>query len=265
VEMSHHEVAPGQHEIDCKYSGALTSADNSITLKHTVKAIAGAHDLYATFMPKPIFGENGSGMHVHQSLFRKDKNAFFDDKDAYKLSDTAKSFIAGQLAHVREMSAVLASTVNSYKRLVPGYEAPVYICWGQKNRSALIRVPRYSPGREKSVRCELRCPDPGGNPYLQFAVMLAAGLDGVKKKLSPPDPVEEDVYEFDEEKLQELYIDTLPASLGEAIEEMSSSKIVKEAMGEHTFNMYLKAKRMEWDNFRLAVTDWEINKYLETL
>jgi len=265
VEMSHHEVAPGQHEIDCRYAEAVTSADNAITLKHAVKSVAQAHDLYATFMPKPIFGENGSGMHVHQSLFKGSKNAFFDDNDDMKLSKTAKSFIAGELEHVRSMSAVLASTVNSYKRLVPGYEAPVYICWGQKNRSALVRVPRYAKGREKSVRCEVRCPDPGGNPYLQFAVMLAAGLDGVKRKLTPPEPVEDDVYEFDADKLKELYIDTLPASLGEAISEMESSTFMKETLGAHTYGKYIEAKKMEWDEYRLAVTDWEIGKYLETL
>jgi len=265
VEMSHHEVAPGQHEIDVRYSDALSSADNAITLKQTVKAVARMHDLYATFMPKPIFGENGSGMHVHQSLFSKKKNAFFDGKDKYKLSATAKSFVAGQLEHARAMSAVLGSTVNSYKRLVPGYEAPVYICWGQRNRSALIRIPRYSPGRENAVRCELRCPDPAGNPYLQFAVMLSAGLDGIKRKLTPPAPVEEDVYEFDDAKLSEKYIETLPASLGEALDELKKDKIMKEALGDHTFENYLKAKSMEWDEYRIQVTGWEIDRYLERL
>jgi glutamine synthetase len=265
VEMSHHEVAPGQHEIDCRYSDAIRSADNAITLKHTVKAVAQEHDLYATFMPKPIYGINGSGMHVHQSLFKDGKNAFFDAGDPAKLSKLARSYIAGQLEHVRSMSAILAPTVNSYKRLVPGYEAPVYICWGQRNRSALVRVPRYSPGRENSTRCELRCPDPGGNPYLQFAVMLAAGLDGVKRKLVPPEPVNEDVYEFDSEKLKEHYIDTLPSSLGEAIKEMEGNTLMKEVLGAHTFERYIAAKKAEWDEFRLNVTDWEIKKYLETL
>ncbi len=267
VEMSHHEVAPGQHEIDVRYSNALRSADNAITFKHTVKAIAAMHDLYATFMPKPIFGINGSGMHVHQSLFKLDskKNAFFDEKDRYKLSKVAYSFIAGQLEHARELSAIVAPTVNSYKRLVPGYEAPVYICWGQINRSALIRVPRYSAGREQSTRAELRCPDPSCNPYLAFAVMLHAGLDGIARKLTPPAPVEEDVYEFDSAKLKELYINTLPASLGEALEEMEKSKLMKEALGKHTYGRYLEAKRMEYDEYRIQVTDWEIKRYLEIL
>lgn len=265
VEMSHHEVAPGQHEIDCKYSDALRSADNAITLKHTVKEISQSHELYATFMPKPIFGENGSGMHVHQSLFSGGKNAFFNKDDKYKLSDTAYSFIAGQLEHVREMSAILAPTVNSYKRLVPGYEAPVYICWGQRNRSALIRVPRYSPGREQSTRCELRCPDPSCNPYLAFAVMLQAGLDGIRRGLKAPKPVEEDVYEFDDRKLKELYINTLPASLGEATVELEKSRLMKEVLGKHTFERYIEAKKIEFDEFRINVTDWEIKKYLEVL
>jgi glutamine synthetase len=267
VEMSHHEVAPGQHEIDVRYSDALQSADNALTLKQTVKAIAKAHGLYATFMPKPIFGENGSGMHVHQSLFniKTGRNAFFDAKDPYSLSDVAYGFIAGQLEHARKMSAVVAPTVNSYKRLIPGYEAPVYICWGRINRSALMRVPAYSPGRDSSVRAELRCPDPSCNPYLAFAVMLTAGLDGVKRKLKPPAPVEEDVYEFDDAKLAKLYIKTLPGSLGEALDELRGSSLMKEALGDHTYETYLTAKKMEWDESRIQVTEWEIKKYLERL
>ncbi len=266
VEMSHHEVAPGQHEIDFRYDEALKTADNAVTFKYTVKAIASAHDLYATFMPKPIFGQNGSGMHVHQSLFNKEgKNIFFDSEDKYKLSETAYGFIAGQLGHVRAMSAVLAPTVNSYKRLVPGYEAPVYICWGQRNRSALIRVPRYSVGREQSTRAELRCPDPSCNPYLAFAVMLRAGLDGIKRKLKPPEPVEEDVYGFDDAKLVSLNIDTLPASLYEAIEEFERDKLMKDALGKHTYGRYLEAKKAEWDEYRIQVTEWELDHYLEVL
>jgi len=266
VEMSHHEVAGGQHEIDFKYGPATKTADSAITLKFAFKAIAGMHNLHATFMPKPIFGINGSGMHVHQSLFdNKGNNAFYDADDEYKLSDVARNFIAGQLQHVRGMSAVIAPTVNSYKRLVPGYEAPVYICWGQRNRSALIRVPRYSPGREKATRCELRCPDPSCNPYLSFAVMLKAGLEGIKNKMTPPDSVEEDVYEFDDSKLDEKYIGTLPGSLGEAIEELKKDTVVKDALGPHAFNQYLRNKTAEWDKYRLAVTDWEVNKYLEIL
>lgn len=264
VEMSHHEVAPGQHEIDFRYGEALRTADNAVTFKYTVKAIANIHDLYATFMPKPIFGQNGSGMHVHQSLFNKEgENIFFDSGDKYKLSETAYGFIAGQLEHVRAMSAVLAPTVNSYKRLVPGYEAPVYVCWGQRNRSALIRVPRYSVGREKSTRAELRCPDPSCNPYLAFAVMLRAGLEGVKKKMKPPEPVEEDVYGFDDAKLASRGIDTLPASLDEAIQEFGKNKLMEEALGKHTYERYLEAKKAEWDEYRIQVTDWELDRYLE--
>lgn len=265
VEMSHHEVAAGQHEIDIRYSDALRSADNAITLKHTVKEIAATHGLYATFMPKPIYGINGSGMHTHQSLFKGNKNAFFNPEDKYHLSDIAYGYIAGILEHVREMSAILAPTVNSYKRLVPGYEAPVYICWGQRNRSALVRVPRYSPGRDSAVRCEVRCPDPSCNPYMAFATMLMAGLDGVKRKLRPPAPVEEDVYEFDDKKLKELYINTLPASLGDALEEMKKSEFVRKTLGDHTYGKLLEAKKQEYDEFRIAVTDWEIKRYLEVL
>jgi glutamine synthetase len=265
VEMSHHEVAAGQHEIDFRYGHAVPTADNALTFKYTVKAVASMHDLYATFMPKPIFGINGSGMHVHQSLFKGDRNMFFDASDKYKLSDVAYGFIAGQLEHVREMSAVLSPTVNSYKRLVPGYEAPVYICWGQRNRSALIRVPRFSPGREKSTRAELRCPDPSCNPYLTFAVMLRAGLDGIKRKLRPPEPVEEDVYHFDDAKLASKNIATLPGSLEEALEEFSKSKLMKETLGKHTYERYLEAKEEEWDSYRINVTEWELKRYLEVL
>jgi glutamine synthetase len=266
VEMSHHEVAAGQHEIDFKYGDALTTADNTITLKFTFKAIARKHGLYASFMPKPIFGINGSGMHVHQSFFdKKGKNVFYDASDKYRLSKTAYSFIAGQLHYVREISAIVAPTVNSYKRLVCGYEAPVYICWGQRNRSALIRVPSYSAGREQSARAELRCPDPSCNPYLAFAVMLSAGLDGIKKGMKPPEPVEEDVYEFEDSKLEKFYIKTLPGSLGEALSELKGSKLVKEALGVHAFDQYLRNKTAEWDEYRIHVTDWELNKYLEVL
>jgi len=266
VEMSHHEVAAGQHEIDFKYGKALTQADRAITFKLAVKSIAAKHGLYATFMPKPIFGINGSGMHVHQSLFdiKSGKNAFFDAADKYKLSKVAKGFIAGQLRHIRELSAVTAPIVNSYKRLVPGYEAPVYICWAQRNRSALIRIPRYSPGREQATRAELRCPDPSCNPYMAFAVMLKAGLVGVKAGMEPPAPVEEDVYEFDEAALLKHNIATLPGSLGEALAELKKSKLMKEALGEHTYPIYIAAKTAEYDEFRLRVTPWEIEKYLET-
>lgn len=265
IEMSHHEVAPGQHEIDFKFEDALTTADNVITYKNAIKATAMAHGLYATFMPKPFFGMNGSGMHVHQSLFKIDnsKNAFYDPHDKYNLSPLAYYFIGGQLAHAREMSAVLASTTNSYKRLVPGYEAPVYICWGRRNRSALIRVPEYFPGNEKEIRAELRCPDPSCNPYLAFAVMLKAGMDGIKRKIQPPDPVEEDVYEFDDRKLAKFYIKMLPASLGEAITEFEKSKLMKETLGEFAFERYLTAKKTEWNEYRIQVTEWELKTYLK--
>jgi len=265
-EMGHHECGPGQHEIDIRYADALTAADNAITLKYTIKAIANRHDLYASFMPKPLYGQAGSGMHTHQSFFNAEgKNLFFDEKDKYKLSDLAYSFIAGQLEHARAMTAILAPTINSYKRLVSGYEAPVYVCWAQINRSALIRIPRYSPGREQSTRAELRCPDPSCNPYLAFAVMLAAGLDGIKRGLKPPAPVEEDVYKLDEARLKELKIDMLPFSIKRAVEELNKDEIVKEALGRHTYERFTRAKLAEFDDYRMQITPWEIEKYLEAL
>ena len=264
VEASHHEVAEGQHEIDFKYGNAITSADRAITFKFVAKSIAQKYGLHASFMPKPIFGINGSGMHVHQSLFdiKKGKNGFYDADDKYKLSQTAKHFIAGQLKHARALAAVVAPTVNSYKRLVPGYEAPVYICWGQVNRSALIRIPRYSPGREEATRAELRCPDPSCNPYLAFAVMLKAGLDGIKGKAQPPEPVEENVYHFDDSKLKSLGISTLPGSLAEALDEMEKDTVILETLGKHSGKEYIEAKRAEWDEFRMSVSEWELKKYL---
>lgn len=264
VEASHHEVARGQHEIDFRYDSALKTADNATTLRFVLKAVAQKHDLHATFMPKPIAGINGSGMHVHQSLFKDGRNVFYDEKDRYGLSKVAYSFIAGQLAHVKGMSAILSPTVNSYKRLIPGYEAPVYISWGRTNRSALIRVPQYSEGKINSTRVELRCPDPSCNVYLAFAVMLKTGLDGIKNNLVPPKPVEEDVYHFDERKLEELKIDTLPHSLWQALQALKSDKVVQEALGKHTYERYIEAKTSEWDEFRLQVTQWELDKYLES-
>jgi glutamine synthetase len=262
VEMSHHECAPSQHEIDIEYSEALETADKVMILKQSIKTVAQNKGLSATFMPKPIFGVNGSGMHTHQSLVdKKGDNVFYDEKDKYKLSSAAYNFMGGQLKHIREMAAVLCPTVNSYKRLRRGYEAPVYICWGQRNRSALIRVPKYSEGREKSTRLELRCPDPSCNPYLALAVMLAAGSDGIEKKIKPPAPVEEDVYGFDDKKLAKFYIKTLPADLGEAIEEFRKSRFMKETLGEHVFNKYMEIKTTEWNEFRESVTDWELNRY----
>lgn len=265
-EMSHHECGPGQHEIDVRYSDALSSADNTITLKYVIKSIASQHGLYASFMPKPLFGQAGSGMHVHQSLFdKKGNNLFFDPKDKYKLSETAYSYLAGQLSHARALTAILAPTVNSYKRLVSGYEAPVYVCWAQINRSALIRIPRYSPGREKSTRIELRCPDPSCNPYLAFSAMLMTGLEGIKKGLKPPKPVEEDVYKLDKARRQELSIDTLPFSIKRAIEELKKDETIKAALGNHAFVNFCEAKQAEFDDYRMQITPWELDKYLEAL
>ena len=266
AEMAHHEVATAQHEIDIRFADALTAADNVMTLRYTIKAVAAAHDLYATFMPKPIFGVNGSGMHTHQSLFdAQSNNVFFDAEDRHKLSLVAYQFIAGQLAHARALAAVVAPTINSYKRLTPGYEAPVYVCWASVNRSALIRVPSYSPGREQSTRAELRCPDPSANPYLAFAVMLNAGLDGIERGLEAPNPVDEDVYHFDDRRLDELSIASLPGTLEEALDELEKDKVVREALGDHVYEAFMRAKRAEWDEYRIQVTDWELNRYLETL
>jgi glutamine synthetase len=266
VEMEHHEVAIGQHEIDFRYSDALHTADNAITFKYTVKGIAAKYGLLATFMPKPVFGINGSGMHCHQSL--ADKNSgdtrFYDAAgEPFKLSLIARQFVAGQLHHARALAAIVAPTVNSYKRLTPGYEAPVYICWAQRNRSALIRVPRYSPGREQATRVELRFPDPSANPYLAFAVMLAAGLDGIEKKMTPPAPVTDDVYEWDEAERQAHGVGTLPGSLREALDEMIQSKLVRETLGEHVFEAYVQAKTLEWDEYRTHVSEWERERYME--
>jgi glutamine synthetase len=264
VEAAHHEVAIGQHEIDFRYGRALETADNAVTFKYTLKAIAQQHGLHATFMPKPIFGVNGSGMHVHQSLFNSggDTNAFVDLDDEYGLSDIAKHFIAGQLAHARGMSAVLASLVNSYKRLVPGYEAPVYISWANVNRSALIRVPRITPAKPKSARIELRFPDPSANPYLAFAVMLAAGLDGIRNKIQLPAPIEENLYHFNEERRREAGIKMLPGSLIEAVEAMENDEVIAAALGDHLFERFIEAKRAEWDEYRMQVTPWELERYL---
>jgi glutamine synthetase len=264
VEAAHHEVAIGQHEIDFRYGRALQTADNAVTFKYTLKAVAQQHGLHATFMPKPIFGVNGSGMHVHQSLFHKDTedNAFVDLNDEYGLSDVAKHFIAGQLAHARGMSAVLASLVNSYKRLVPGYEAPVYISWARVNRSALIRVPQITPAKQRSARIELRFPDPSANPYLAFAVMLSAGLDGIRRELPLPPPIEENLYHFNEERRREAGIQMLPGSLIEAVEDLESDDVVAAGLGEHLFERFVEAKREEWDAYRMQVTPWELERYL---
>ncbi len=265
MEMGHHEVAIGQHEIDFRFDNALRTADNVLTLKYTVKAIAAQHDLVASFMPKPIFGINGSGMHCHQSLFdAAGNNLFFDANDDYKLSPLAYGFIAGQLAHARGLSAVVAPTVNSYKRLVPGYEAPVYIGWAQINRSALIRIPRYTPGSEKATRAELRCPDPSANPYLAFAVMLAAALEGIDKKLPVPKPLNNvNIYHLTEAERAQMNISSLPGSLAEALRELEQDDLVKSALGSVSYEAFTRAKWAEIEEYRMKVTDWEVEHYLE--
>jgi glutamine synthetase len=263
VDATHHEVASGQHEIDLRYSDALTIADRVATMKYVTKVIARKYALYATFMPKPIFGICGSGMHVHQSLLSlKGKNIFYDKRKKYELSEEALYFIGGLLHYAKETCSLLASWVNSYKRLVPGYEAPVYISWANRNRSALIRVPA---GRGLKTRIELRNPDPAGNPYLQFAIMLASGLKGIKEKIKPPEPIEKDIYKLSFEKRKELGIESLPGSLGHALSLMEDSKLVKEVLGEHLFQHYLHIKRKEWDEYRARVTEWEIENLLPIL
>jgi len=265
VEASYHEIATGQHQIDFRYADALTTADNAVTFKVTLKAIAQRHGLYATFMPKPFFGINGSGMHTHQSLadVNTGRNAFHAPNDEYGLSQIARQFIAGQLSHARGMCAILAPLVNSYKRLVPGYEAPVYISWARINRSALVRVPRVSADRPESTRIELRCPDPSCNPYLAFAVMLAAGLDGIRRELPLPQPIEEDLFHFDEEMMAKYAVGILPATLGEALSELERDEVVLSAIGEHVAEWFVNAKRQEWNEYRIQVTPWETERYLE--
>ena len=266
VEAAHHEVAEGQHEIDFEYSDALRTADHAVTFKFTLKAIAQQHGLYATFMPKPIHGINGSGMHTHQSLYSiaEERNAFADPTNPYGLSDVARSYMAGILAHARGMIAVLAPLVNSYKRLVPGYEAPTYLTWGRTNRSALIRVPKVSPGKSiEGTRVEVRCPDPSSNTYLAFAAMIAAGLDGVEKGLQLGDPVEESLFEMDAATITAKGIKELPGTLGEAIEELERDEVIRQALGDHVLSHYLEAKRAEWDEYRTQVSQWEVARYLE--
>ncbi len=267
VEVGHHEVALGQHEIDFRFADALKTADNVLTLKYTVKAIAAQHGLTASFMPKPVFGINGSGMHCHQSLFDKKTgtNLFFEKNDDAHLSNLAYGFIAGQLAHARALAAVVAPTVNSYKRLVPGYEAPVYIGWAQQNRSALIRIPRYTEGRDKAVRAELRFPDPSANPYLAFTVMLAAALDGIEKNMTAPKPLNNiNLYHLDKEDREKLGVTELPGSLARALTELENDEVIRSALGEVTYDAFSRAKWAEWDDFRLHVSDYEIERYLET-
>ena len=262
-ETSTHEVADNQHEIDIRYDKALRTADNTVTLKMAARFIAFQHGWHATFMPKPFYGVNGSGMHTHQSLWKGSVNAMYDPKDAYGLSQVAYQFLAGQLKYAKEMAGVFAPVVNSYKRLTPGFEAPAYVSWARINRSALIRVPKISKGTEtKATRFEIRCPDPSASPYLTFAVLLKAGLEGIKQKLKAPAPVEENLFEFDDSKLAKHYITKLPASLGEALIEIEKGKIVRETFGEYTWKRYLEAKGEEWNSFRRWVTDWELSRYL---
>jgi glutamine synthetase len=265
VEYSHHEVAPSQHEIDLKYRDALTMADSTMIYRLVVKEVALKNNVYASFMPKPIFGVNGSGMHTHQSLFKGTKNAFFDPKDKYHLSDMAKKYIAGLMKHAREITLITNQWVNSYKRLVPGYEAPVYISWAQRNRSDLIRIPLYKPGKELATRVEYRSPDPACNPYFAFSVMLAAGLEGIEKGYPLRDPVERNVYEMGEEERKRYRIDSLPEDLYEAIKITEKSDLIKRALGDHVFQQFIENKMIEWERYRARVTDYELEQYFSIL
>lgn len=265
VEYSHHEVAPSQHEVDMRYKDALEMADSVITYRVVVKEIANKFGVYATFMPKPIFGENGSGMHTHQSLFKGSKNAFYDAKNEDYLSDVAHSYIAGLLKHAREICAIFAQTTNSYKRLVPGYEAPVYVAWSRRNRSALVRVPLYYPGKEKATRCEFRACDPACNPYLTFAAMLHAGLEGIEKKYKVPKPMDTNLYHLTDAERKQKGIETLPDSLGHAISIAEDSELVRRILGNHIFSRFVELKKKEWDNYRIQVPQYELEKYLSIL
>lgn len=263
VEASHHEVAPGQHEVDLRYAEAMESADRVLTLKVAIKTVASQNGLYATFMPKPLMGENGSGMHTHQSLVTLEgKNAFYDPDGEFQLSKEARWYTGGFLAHARETCAILASWVNSYKRLVPGYEAPVYISWANRNRSALIRVPA---GRGMKTRLEIRNPDSAGNPYLQYAVMLAAGLKGIEKKIEPPEPVEVDIYKLSPAERRKLGIGSLPQTLDEALAEMEESSLMRETLGAHIMTHFLYIKRQEWKEYHSQVTNWEVERFLQIM
>jgi glutamine synthetase len=265
VEYTHHEVGPSQHEIDMRYAHAMKMADDCMTYRITVKEYAMKYGWHATFMPKPLFGENGSGMHTHQSLFKDGRNAFYDGDDKYYLSQTGKQFIAGQLKHAREVCSIFAQWVNSYKRLVPGYEAPVYCSWSRRNRSALVRVPLYHPGKEQATRMELRCPDPACNPYLTFATLLQAGLEGIEKGYELPEPMEKNLYHLSPDDRKRLGIEQLPETLGEAIELTAESELVLRTLGEHMFNRYIEIKRQEWEDYRVQVSEWELDRYLPIL
>ncbi|HWQ42918.1 MAG TPA: type I glutamate--ammonia ligase [Desulfosporosinus sp.] len=259
IEASHHEVAPGQHEIDFKYSDALDIADKIATFRFVVRTIAQHHGLHATFMPKPIFGINGSGMHSNQSLFKEGKNAFYDPSDPMELSAIAYNYIAGLIKHAHSFTAITNPTINSYKRLVPGYEAPCYIAWSGRNRSPLIRIPAK---RGSSTRIELRSPDPSCNPYLALAVQLKAGLDGIKNKLTPPPAVDLNIYAMTREEREERGIASLPGSLKDALDELGKAPVIREALGNHIYHRFVEAKTEEWDSFRVAVTQWELDRYL---
>jgi glutamine synthetase len=265
VETSHHEVGFGQYEISFSYGNCLDIADKVLTLKYCAKKIAQMHNLHATFMPKPIMDAAGSGMHVHQSLFdiKKKTNVFYDKDHEYNLSKIAFNFVAGQIKHIGAMCAILCPTVNSYKRLVSGFEAPVYVTWAAMNRSALLRVPRWFRGKEEAARIELRCPDPTCNPYLAFAIMLKAGLDGVKNNLKAPEPVEENIYSLDDESRVKKNIDILPTSLRAALDELKKDKLMQDVLGKHLFERYMDVKGKEWDEFKRQVTRWEIETYLD--
>ena len=265
VEYTHHEVGPSQHEIDMRYAEGLKMSDSAMTYRIVIKEIAHMHGVYATFMPKPLFGENGSGMHTHQSLFKGGKNAFFSESDEYHLSDEGKAYIAGLLKHAREICSLFAPNVNSYKRLVLGYEAPVYSAWSRRNRSALVRVPMYHPGKEQATRCELRCPDPSCNPYLAFAGMLHAGLEGIEKGYELPEPMEKNLYDLTHDEREAAGIEQLPETLGEAIEITAESELVKKALGDHIFPRYVELKREEWEEYRIQVSQWELDRYLPIL
>ncbi|RKX21650.1 MAG: glutamine synthetase [Candidatus Zixiibacteriota bacterium] len=265
VECSHHEVAPSQHEIDLKYQEALVMADFAQVYRFIVKEVAQENDIYATFMPKPIFAENGSGMHVHQSIFKGDRNLFFDPKGEYNLSKMARQYVAGLLTHVKEITLVLNQWVNSYKRLVPGFEAPAYVSWGRRNRSSLIRVPQYRLGKERATRIELRSPDPAANPYLAFACMLAAGLKGIENDYTLPDPIEQNIFSMNDEEKERLNITLLPNSLENAIRKARESELVRETLGEHVFEKLIENKWIEWDQYRLHVSQYEVDKYLTWL
>lgn len=269
VEYTHHEVGPSQHEIDMRYADAMKMADDCMTYRIVVKEYAQQYGYHATFMPKPLFGENGSGMHTHQSLFKDGKNAFYDENDRYRLSDVGKAFIAGQLTHAREICAIFAQWVNSYKRLVPGYEAPVYLAWSRRNRSALVRVPPYRDDDTRpegeAMRAELRCPDPACNPYLTFAALLQAGLEGIEKGYELPEPMDKNLYHLNTEEGRRIGVEHLPETLGEAVELASGSELVLRTLGEHMFKRFIEIKRNEWETYRSQVTQWELDRYLPIL